>query len=62
MRPHRYIQNIHKPVLNLYFRFEFFIRKLVKSLHTSLIIRIKCILMNDNKILDRTRTSLCKQM
>ena len=37
MRPHPLINNINKPVLNLYFRFEFFIRKLY-TLCTSLII------------------------
>ena len=37
----------NKPVLNLYFRFEFFIRKLDNSLCTSLIIRFKRILMID---------------
>ena len=45
MRPHRLIHDINKPVLNLYFRFEFFIRKLDNSLYTSLIIRLTCILM-----------------
>ena len=48
---------------NLYF----FIRKLDKSLSTSLLIRIKSILMIDihkkcDEILDRTRTSFCKQI
>ena len=45
MRPHRLIHDINKLVLDLYFRFQFFIRKLDKSLCTSLIIRIKCILL-----------------
>ena len=45
MWPHRLIHAINKPVLNLYFRFEFFIRKLDNSLCTSLIIRLTCILM-----------------
>ena len=47
MRPHRLIYNINNPILTLYFRFEFFIRKLDKSLCTSLIIRLTCILMID---------------
>ena len=47
MRPHRLIHDMNKPVLNLYFRFEFFIRKLGNSLFTSLIIRLSCILMID---------------
>ena len=45
MWPHRLIHAINKPVLNLYFRFEFFIRKLDNSLCTSLIIRLTCILI-----------------
>ena len=44
MWPHRLIHAINKPVLNLNFRFEFFIRKLDNSLCTSLIIRLTCIL------------------
>ena len=47
MWPHRLIHNINKPVLNLYFRFEFFIRKLDNSFCTSLINRLKRILMID---------------
>ena len=69
MWPHRLIHDIHvnKPVLNLYFRFEFFIRKLDSSLCTSLIIGLKRILMIDaDKNVIRyyryTRTSLCKQI
>ena len=41
MWSHRLIHAINKPVLNLYFRFEFFIRKLDNSLCTSLIIGLK---------------------
>ena len=47
MRPHRLIHDINKPVLDLHFRFEFFIRKLHNSVCTSLIIRLKRILMID---------------
>ena len=49
MRPYRLIHDIHvyQPVLNLYFRFEFFIYILNNSLCTSLIIRLKLILMID---------------
>ena len=47
MRPQRLIHEINKPVLNLYFRFEFFIRKLYLCVHHLIIIRIKCILMID---------------
>ena len=49
MRPHRLIHDRNKPVLNLYiyFRFEFFIRKLDNSLCISLISRLKRILMID---------------
>ena len=47
MWPHQFIHDINKPVLNLYFQFEFFIRKLDNSLCTSLIIRLKRILMID---------------
>ena len=62
MRPRRLIHDIKKPVLNLYFRFEFFIRKLDHSLCTSLITRLKRIPQKCDYILDRTRTSLCKQL
>ena len=67
MWPHRLIHDINKPVLNLYFQFEFFIRKLDYSLCTSLIIGLKRIIMIDThkhviKILGTTRTSLCKQI
>ena len=48
MQPRRLIHDINKPVLNLYFRFEFFIRKLNNYLCTSLIIRLARILMIDN--------------
>ena len=41
----RLIHDINKPVRNLYFRFEFFVCKLDNSLCTSLIIRLKRILM-----------------
>ena len=41
------ILNINKPVLNLYFQFQFSIHKLDKSLCTSFVIRIKSILMTD---------------
>ena len=47
MWPHRLIHAINKPVLNLYFQFEFFICKFNNSLCTSLIIRITCILVID---------------
>ena len=47
MWPHRLNHDINKPDLNLYFRFEFFIRKLDNSLCTSLIIGLKRILMID---------------
>ena len=47
MWPHRLIHAINKSVLNLYFWFEFFIRKLDNSSCTSLIIRLTCILMID---------------
>ena len=47
MWPHRLIHDINKSVLNLYFRFEFSIRKLDNSLCTSLIIGLKRILMID---------------
>ena len=47
MGPHRLIQDINKPDLNLYFRFEFFIRKLDNSLCTSLFIGLKRILTID---------------
>ena len=47
MRPHRLIRDVNKPVLNLYFRFDFFIRKLNNSLCTLLIIRLKRILIID---------------
>ena len=47
MWPDRFIHDINKPVLNLYFQFEFFIRKLDNSLCTSPIIRLKRILMLD---------------
>ena len=47
MLPHRLIHDINKSVLNLYLRFEFFIRKLDNSLCTSLIIRLKRIFMID---------------
>ena len=47
MRLQRLIYNINKLVLNLYFGFKVFIRKLEKSLCTSLIVRIKSILMID---------------
>ena len=52
MRPHRLIHDIHldKPVLNLYFPFVFFIRKLDISLCTTLIIRLERILMIDSHI------------
>ena len=46
-RPHRLIPDINKPFLNLYFRFQFFIYKLDNSLNTSLIIRLKRILLID---------------
>ena len=52
MRPQRLIHDINKPVLNLYFRFQFFIRKLDNSLSTLLIIRLKRILMIDKKKCD----------
>ena len=47
MRPYRLIHDVpvDKLFLNLYFRFQFFIHKLDKSLCTSRIIRIKIILM-----------------
>ena len=47
MWSHRLIYDINKPVLNLYFQFEFFIRKLDNSLCTSLITGSKLILMID---------------
>ena len=52
MRPRRLIHDyihvhVNNPVLNLYFRFEFFIRKLDISLCTLLIIRLKRTLMID---------------
>ena len=47
MQPHRLIHDVNKPVLNLYFVYEFFIRKLNNSLYTSLIIRLKHFLMID---------------
>ena len=47
MRPYRLIHDMNKPVLNLYFQFEFFIGTLDNSLCTPLIIRIKRILMID---------------
>ena len=47
MWPHRLIHDINKPTLKLYFRFEFFIRKLDNSLCTSFIIRFKRTLMID---------------
>ena len=67
MWPQRLLHDINKPVLNLYFRFEFFIRRLDNSLCTSLIIELKRILMIDthkkcDMILGTTRTSLCKQI
>ena len=62
MWPRRIIQDINKPDLNLYFRFEFFIRKLDSSLCTSLIIGIKRIIMIDTHKQGTTRTSLCKQI
>ena len=62
MRPHQLIHDINKPVLNVYFRFEFFIHKLDNSSCTSLNIRLKRILMiNTHKNVIRTQTSLCKQ-
>ena len=39
--PHRLTHDINKPVLNLFFRFQFFIRKLDKPLCTSVIVKIK---------------------
>ena len=47
MWPRRLNHDINKPDLNLYFRFEFFIRKLDNSLCTSGIIGLKRILMID---------------
>ena len=47
MRTHRLIHDINKLVLDWYFRFQIFIRKLDKSLCTSLIIRKKPIVMID---------------
>ena len=47
MQPHQLIHYINKLLLTLNFRFQFFIYKLDKSLCTSLIIRIKSILMID---------------
>ena len=47
MWTHRLIHEINKPVFNVYFRFKFFIRELDNSLCTSLIIRLKRILMTD---------------
>ena len=41
----RLIHEINKPVLNVYFRFEFFIRELDNSLSRSLIVRFKRILI-----------------
>ena len=54
MWPHRLIHVINKPDLNLYFWFEFFIRKLDNSLCTSLIIGLKRILMIGTQILATT--------
>ena len=55
MWPRRLIHDIRhcKPVLNLYFQFQFFIRKLDKSLY-----RIKSVLILDTHT---NVTSLCKQ-
>ena len=62
MWPYRLINNINKPVLNLYFWLEFFIRKLDNSLCTSLIIRLTCILMIDtHKNVIRYYKPICKQ-
>ena len=51
MRPHQL--HLFKPVLNLYFRFEFLIRKLDNSLCTSLNIRLKRIQIDTHKNLIR---------
>ena len=47
MPPHRLIHDINKSVLSSYYSIEFFIHKLDNSLCTSLIIRLKCILLID---------------
>ena len=68
MQSHPLIHNINKLVLHLNFRFQVSIRRLHNSLCTPLItcIRMKRFLMIEmlkivNRLLGRTRTSLCKQ-
>ena len=51
MQPHRLIHDVNKPVLNLYFVYEFFIRKLNNSLYTSLIISF--LMIDTHKIVIR---------
>ena len=47
MQLHQLINDLNKLILDLYFQFKFYIRKLDKSLHTSLLIRIQSILTID---------------